>query len=759
MFHFDDLSPLDFERLVADLLRRDLGVRFHTYKDGRDGGIDLRAEIKGQKVFVQAKRYIHTTFSKLKSGCKNDNHAWQQRQTQPDIFWLATSLPLSKAQKVELVKQMPSLPITIDEIISNEDLQIRLKNNPDIVRSHMKLWLNESSVLEQFLNNDLYENTQFTTENIRSAMRTYVEHGGLSKSREIIETEGSIVITGPPGIGKSTLANMLFMQHVDEGWTPMIVTDPKDAMRAVKRGERRIMYFDDFLGSHKLTSDRLGNAEAPITQLLERANKDDNFRFILTSRDYILSEAGQSSDRLSDEVLSQKKYLLQLPEYSKIQKAKILYNHIFFSSMSSQHKEQLLGWGFCNAIITHPNFNPRLVKTMTGKIGTDTPSETYRERFQEVLDRPDILWKVPYYEHFENSDRLLVLTLAAHRGSMFSRLSREQCLRRYIDYNTRLNFNIPDNEVRPAFRRSLRKMDGGMLQFSNQKVYLTNPGVQGFLDDALFNDGHFNNLVKTSQNYSELLKLWNDRNLAPDGWRLDIDAWTDSIEVVVNTSLVESSVVSLCIDIKENNALNTRSDEILETAVLRYIGNADEDCGWDIHAMGKILYFMSDYNPLYIAEPNVVEAHKMDVLSRIEIECESMLENADESWDLETALSFASELVESVHCTDTMKEVGESIADNALSGAAESFRHASGEDAEAIVNDIEVLDTIYGLDITDVRYEIEQHANDQDAYEDMRAEEYREQYLMRRPESDRSSPPDVIEPSENEVISDMFKNL
>ena len=396
---------------------------------------------------------------------------------------------------------------------------------------------------------------------------------------------------------------------------------------------------------------------------------------------------------------------------------------------------------------------------MTGKIGTDTPSETYRERFQEVLDKPDVLWKVPYYEHFENSDRLLVLTLAAHRGSIFSRLSREQCLLRYIDYNTRLNFNIPDNEVRPAFRRSLRKMDGGMLQFSNQIVYLTNPGVQGFLDDALFNDGHFNNLVKTSQNYSELLKLWNDRNLAPDGWRLDVDTWTYSIEVVVNASLVDSSVVSLCIDMKENNALNTRSDGILETAVLKYIGNADEDCGWDIHAMGKILYFMSDYNPLYLAEPNVVEANKKDVISRIEVECESMLENADESWDLETALIYTSKLVESEHCTDTMKEIGESIADNALSGAAESFRHASGEDAEAIVNDVEVLDYIYGLDTTDVRYEIEQHANDQNAYEDMLAEEYREQYLMRRPEGDRPPPPDVIEPSENEMISDMFKNL
>lgn len=339
MFHFDDLSPLDFERLIGDLLNRELGVKFHTYKDGRDGGIDLRAELHGQKVFVQAKRYIHTTFSKLKSGCKQENLAWQKRETQPDIFWLATSLHLSHAQKVELVKQMVSLPITTDRIIGNEDLQTRLQNNGDVVRSHMKLWLNESSILERFLKNDLYENTQFTTENIRNSMQTYVEHGGLYTSREIIESEGSVVISGPPGIGKSTLANMLLIQHVDEGWTPMIVTDPKDAMRAVNKDERQIMYFDDFLGSHKLTNDRLGNSEAPITSLLERASKDENFRFILTSRDYILSDAGQSSDRLSDEVLRQKKYLLQLPEYSKIQKAKILYNHIFFSDMSKKHKE------------------------------------------------------------------------------------------------------------------------------------------------------------------------------------------------------------------------------------------------------------------------------------------------------------------------------------------------------------------------------------------------------------------------------------
>jgi hypothetical protein len=39
---FEELSDYDFERLAADLLAADWGVRVHTFPRDRDGGVDLR---------------------------------------------------------------------------------------------------------------------------------------------------------------------------------------------------------------------------------------------------------------------------------------------------------------------------------------------------------------------------------------------------------------------------------------------------------------------------------------------------------------------------------------------------------------------------------------------------------------------------------------------------------------------------------------------------------------------------------------------
>ena len=156
----------------------------------------------------------------------------------------------------------------------------------------------------------------------------------------------------------------------------------------------------------------------------------------------------------------------------------------------------------------------------------------------------------------------------------------------------------------------------------------------------------------------------------------------------------------------------------------------------------------------------MVEKHEQAIISKIEAECESLLKDDDGvSWDLETAVLFSTEIAESSYCTANMKAVGETIADSALSAVAEKFRNSSGVDAEEILENIDTLGHVYGLDITDIRYEIEQDEYARAAYEDMQMEDYKEQRSMQRPREDRPAPPDVIEPSENEVITDMFKGL
>ena len=52
-YDFSNLSALDFEELVHDLLQVMWQTRLELFKAGRDGGVDLRAYYYGQSLIVQ----------------------------------------------------------------------------------------------------------------------------------------------------------------------------------------------------------------------------------------------------------------------------------------------------------------------------------------------------------------------------------------------------------------------------------------------------------------------------------------------------------------------------------------------------------------------------------------------------------------------------------------------------------------------------------------------------------------------------------
>jgi len=68
-YDFSTLNSSDFEELVCDLLNEQNkslsnGITFHTYKDGKDKGIDFQYSIDGQQNFIigQVKHYLNWRF-------------------------------------------------------------------------------------------------------------------------------------------------------------------------------------------------------------------------------------------------------------------------------------------------------------------------------------------------------------------------------------------------------------------------------------------------------------------------------------------------------------------------------------------------------------------------------------------------------------------------------------------------------------------------------------------------------------------------
>ena len=92
-YDFRTLLPADFEDFSRDLIGKSLGIRFEAFAKGPDGGVDGRHATSEAKTILQAKHYINSGYSALKSKMKKERASIDALE--PDRYILATSCPLT----------------------------------------------------------------------------------------------------------------------------------------------------------------------------------------------------------------------------------------------------------------------------------------------------------------------------------------------------------------------------------------------------------------------------------------------------------------------------------------------------------------------------------------------------------------------------------------------------------------------------------------------------------------------------------------
>lgn len=148
-YDFSSLSPFEFENLVRDLIGTHIGERFEAFAEGPDDGMDGRHVRGEQSTILQAKHYLRSPFSGLKSTMTKERQAIDRLQATRYI--LATSAPLTPANKTALAAAIgPSLQ-SLGDIFGPDDLNALLRINPDIEKAHPNLWSGSTVMLETVL--------------------------------------------------------------------------------------------------------------------------------------------------------------------------------------------------------------------------------------------------------------------------------------------------------------------------------------------------------------------------------------------------------------------------------------------------------------------------------------------------------------------------------------------------------------------------------------------------------------------------------
>lgn len=509
-YDFTSISPQDFEDLVRDLLQAEWNVVLEAFKTGRDTGIDLRyAPADGGATIVQCKHYAVSGFNKLLAHLRDIERPKIER-LRPSRYVIATTVALTPPNKDEIVDALQPFLLGTRDVFGAGDLDGLLSRHPEVERANFKLWLTSTSVLDRVLHNAELCQTDFEVDRIRRKLPLFVQNDAFPRAKQLLEESRVVVVSGEPGIGKTTLAEMLLYAHLDEGYEPVVIqAEVAEGKKCFKSGAKKIFYFDDFLGQTFL-GDRveyLGrNQDVALVDFMEMIRQSAHGRFILTTREHLLNKAVQVSERLAHSPMLDHRCVIELRDYSFEQRARILYNHLYFSDLPLPFKEAVLEDDFFLAVIRHPHFNPRLIEWLSSyaRVRAVAP-RAYRAHISGLLESPEAIWSHAYRNQISAAARHVLLSLST-LGTWTNIVDLEPAfisLHRYCA--SRYHHSIAPGD----FRVSLRELDGAFLSYSSGYASFLNPSILEFVASVIASERDAaEDLVNSAVRFKQIDNLW-----------------------------------------------------------------------------------------------------------------------------------------------------------------------------------------------------------------------------------------------------------
>ena len=480
-YDFRNLSHADFEDLARDLIGKEMGVRFEAFSEGPDGGMDGRHSKGTDLIVLQAKHYAGSTFSTLKNRMNREKEALHKLNSPRYI--LVTSHPLTPLKKKKLIEVCGSELLCEHDIWGPKDLNALLRKFPDIEKSHVKLWLSSSGVLERVIHSASHAYNNITIGEIEAKLRVYAPNPSLDAGQKILEKNHVLIISGSPGVGKTTLAEMLAFAYIYEDWELKSIRCLDDGFSSIDDTKSQIFLFDDFLGRVALDRRALSQKDSDLYRFLNRIRKSANARFILTTRAYIFEEARRGSEYLASPTLDISKYTLDVGVYTRRVKARILYNHLVVSQVPREYISSLLKSDIVKKVVDHKNYNPRIIEWMTDEVRLgDIAPEDYPGNFLDILNNPQRLWDTAFRDHLTKRCQHLLLALffCSEFGAHIEDLAAV-----YNSLHARLCVKYGESYGPKDFEESLKILEGSFLTISNKNVYFINPSVKDYLSEYL----------------------------------------------------------------------------------------------------------------------------------------------------------------------------------------------------------------------------------------------------------------------------------
>ncbi|MFS2185675.1 hypothetical protein ACCC92_03315 [Mucilaginibacter sp. Mucisp84] len=491
-YDFSTLNGSDLEDLVCDLLNEQNksqgnGIVYHTYKDGKDKGIDFRYSKKGNDNHIvgQVKHYLNSGIDVLIKDLKKTERD-KVIKLNPERYVFATSLDLSVQKAEDILQIFEPYIKSENDIYGKKALNALLDTYPLVIDRHFKLWYSSSEVLQKILHFQFTgRSLEFSEEYLKRKLNLYVKPSNFDNTRALLRKNKFIIITGDPGTGKTTFAELLVYEFIKDDYSlTYIYDDVKDIDLQLRHDDsKQIFYFDDFLGHNSVEIQKAKGSESFLLMILRKILNEENKFLVLTTRSSILLSAIEESQRLKDFNLKSFQSTVELKTYTQDIKLQILRNHAEFADIDSGFKDILKRRDIQLFIINHSSFSPRSVEYITTRHRIEhLKPDQYKDFIYKNFNYPDEIWRSAYLEQIDDLQRILLNTMFS-LGDVVSKKYLS------IAFDARLDYEVRNhNFVKPlyVYQKTFGKLYGSFIvddhRYKTGGFYrFNNPSLVDFL--------------------------------------------------------------------------------------------------------------------------------------------------------------------------------------------------------------------------------------------------------------------------------------
>lgn len=513
MLNYRNLNDVEFEYVCQDVMSAMLGVELHRFAAGRDGGIDLR---DGQQtIMIQVKHYAKSSASQLISSLKKELP--KVNEVKPKKYYVCCSQELTPQNVSDIYNIFKDYMVSTDNILTLNEIDdfLSKESNIEILKKHHKLWIAPCDIIQSINTYDIDIDSAAMVSSIETDLKLFVQTQAYQQALAYLINGKSICIIGDPGVGKSITSKMLAYYFMKQGFRLRYTTDGMN-LSGLKKALahnpdiEEIIVLDDCFG--QIYFNMKDTQENELLSLIKYINLNPNKRLIINSRITIFNEASNRTPALITSINNgeYKLFRLNLGDMLDIDKALILYNHLYFSGLPSNYFAEIKKNRRYYGIIKHSNYNPRIIEYVcNSSISEKIPVAEYHSFIVNSLNRPNQVWRDEYERRLNLVDRVLLTTLYSLTNTSIPVEILQHCFNYRLERINGVDLSIDQ------FNKSLSILEKSMIKVVDNKnircIAFANPSVVDFLSDFLKkNTLEYRSMVNNSITIRQLKRLLSE---------------------------------------------------------------------------------------------------------------------------------------------------------------------------------------------------------------------------------------------------------